>query len=284
MDWPSPAPRATIGSGQLQPRRRGRRGHSCSDPAAIAGRASRRTSKRRSASGSSAWDASATTNRGSQRSPWHATTARAVRRGRCRPGRTGPADGPPHSRHRPRDDEADRAKRPLSARPRTYSQSPNPPRAGRRSVPAALSLRALCRDVDGGALGPASRAIFADAIAPPDVESATVFVAKHASRVGPADGCSRDCISVAWQLLDCCSHARPAARDVYAAPLAPCHPRDGGQALDASTATDALSLEAVLLHLDTDVELHRLSHGPGDAVVSPQTTRRLVVVLRRSEA
>ena len=34
----------------------------------------------------------------------------------------------------------------------------------------------------------------------------------------------------------------------------------------------------MLLHLDTDVALHRLSHGPGDAVVWHPTTRRLVVV------
>ena len=37
-------------------------------------------------------------------------------------------------------------------------------------------------------------------------------------------------------------------------------------------------LEAVLLQRDTDFELHPLSHGPGDAVVSHQTTRRVVVV------
>jgi hypothetical protein len=30
-----------------------------------------------------------------------------------------------------------------------------------------------------------------------------------------------------------------------------------------------LPLEAALLHLDTDLELHRLSHGSGDAAVSP---------------
>jgi hypothetical protein len=39
----------------------------------------------------------------------------------------------------------------------------------------------------------------------------------------------------------------------------------------------------VLLHLDNDVELHRLSHGPGDAVVWHPTTRRLVVVQRISQ-
>ena len=46
-----------------------------------------------------------------------------------------------------------------------------------------------------------------------------------------------------------------------AAPLALGHPREGGQALDRSAAADALPLEAVLLHLDTHFELHRLSHG-----------------------
>lgn len=58
---------------------------------------------------------------------------------------------------------------------------------------------------------------------------------------------------------DCCSHAPPAARDVYAAPLAPGHPREGEQALGRSAAADALPLKAALLHLDTDFELHRLS-------------------------
>lgn len=86
---------------------------------------------------------------------------------------------------------------------------------------------------------------------------------------------------------DCCSHAPPAAGDVCAAPLAPGHPREGGQALDRSAAADALPLKAALLHLDTDFELHRPSHGPGDAAVSRPTTRRVVVVrcerdLRRS--
>jgi hypothetical protein len=78
---------------------------------------------------------------------------------------------------------------------------------------------------------------------------------------------------------DCCSHAPPAARDVCAAPLAPGHPCQGGQALDRSAAADALPLEAALLHLDTDFELHRLSHGPGDAAVARPTTRRVLVVL-----
>ena len=77
---------------------------------------------------------------------------------------------------------------------------------------------------------------------------------------------------------DCCSHAPPAAPDVSAAPLAPGHPREGGQALDRSAAADALPLEAALLHLDTDFELHRLSHRPGDAAVSRPTTRRVLVV------
>jgi hypothetical protein len=49
---------------------------------------------------------------------------------------------------------------------------------------------------------------------------------------------------------------------VCAAPLAPGHPPDGEQALDRSAAADALPLEAALLHLDTDFEVHRLSHGP----------------------
>ena len=73
---------------------------------------------------------------------------------------------------------------------------------------------------------------------------------------------------------DCCSHAPPAARDVCAAPLAPGHRREGGQALDRSAAPDALPLKAALLHLDTHFELHRLSHGPGDADVLCQVRSR----------
>jgi hypothetical protein len=30
------------------------------------------------------------------------------------------------------------------------------------------------------------------------------------------------------------------------------------------------ALKAALLHVDTDFELHQLSHGPGDAAVSPR--------------
>jgi hypothetical protein len=41
-----------------------------------------------------------------------------------------------------------------------------------------------------------------------------------------------------------------------------------------------LPLEAALLHLDNDFELHRLSHDPGDAAISRPTTRRVVVVQR----
>ncbi len=46
----------------------------------------------------------------------------------------------------------------------------------------------------------------------------------------------------------------------------------------APAAADALPPEAALLHLDTDFELHRLSHRPGDAAVSRPTTRRVLVV------
>lgn len=81
---------------------------------------------------------------------------------------------------------------------------------------------------------------------------------------------------------DCCSHAPPAARDVRAAPLAPDHLREGGQALDRSAAADALPPETALLDFDTDFELHRLSDGPGDAAVSRPTTRRVLVVRTRS--
>ena len=51
-------------------------------------------------------------------------------------------------------------------------------------------------------------------------------------------------------------------RNVCAAPLAPGHPREGGQAPDRTPAADALPLEAALLHLDTDFELHRPRTAP----------------------
>ena len=51
-----------------------------------------------------------------------------------------------------------------------------------------------------------------------------------------------------------------------------------GNALHRSAAADALPLKAALLHLDADFELHRLSHGPGDAAVSRPATRRVLVV------
>jgi hypothetical protein len=38
-----------------------------------------------------------------------------------------------------------------------------------------------------------------------------------------------------------------------------------------------------VLDLDTDLELHRLSHGPGDAAISRPPTRRVVVVLSGSD-
>ena len=72
-------------------------------------------------------------------------------------------------------------------------------------------------------------------------------------------------------LLPCSSRGARCA----AAPLAPGHPRERGQALDRSAAADALPLQAALLHLDTDFELHRLPHSPGNAAVSRPTTRRV---------
>jgi carbonic anhydrase len=72
-------------------------------------------------------------------------------------------------------------------------------------------------------------------------------------------------------------------RDVCVSPLAPGHPREGGQALNRSAAADALPLETALLHLDTDCKLHRLSHGPDGAAVSRPTTRRVIVVQRYNE-
>jgi hypothetical protein len=70
---------------------------------------------------------------------------------------------------------------------------------------------------------------------------------------------------------------RPGARCVCGAACSRSFARSG-QALGRSAAADALPLEAALLHLDTDFELHRLSHRPGDAAVSRPTTRRVVVV------
>ena len=106
--------------------------------------------------------------------------------------------------------------------------------------------------------------------------AAARLVANHASRVGPAHACFRDCIGPAWQPLTVAPMLRPRRAMCVRRRLLPIHPREGGQALDGSAATDALPLEAVLLHLDTDVEPHQLSHGPGDAAVSLPTTRRLV--------
>jgi hypothetical protein len=50
------------------------------------------------------------------------------------------------------------------------------------------------------------------------------------------------------------------------------------QASAGPTRDAWFATKAALLHLDTDFELHQLSHGPGDAAVSPPTTRRLVTV------
>ena len=76
---------------------------------------------------------------------------------------------------------------------------------------------------------------------------------------------------------------RPRPRDVCAAPLTAGHPREDEQALDRPAAADAFPLEAALLPLDTDFELHRLWHGLGDAAVSRPTTRRVLVVRSRRQ-
>jgi hypothetical protein len=110
--------------------------------------------------------------------------------------------------------------------------------------------------------------------------AAARLVANHASRVGPAHACFRDCIGPAWQPLTVAPMLRPRRAMCLRRRLLPIHPREGGQALDRSAAAAALPLEAALLQLDTDFELHRLSHGPGDATVSRPTTRRVVVVER----
>ena len=107
-------------------------------------------------------------------------------------------------------------------------------------------------------------------------------MANHASRDRPADACFLDCIGAAWQPLTVAFMLRP-RRAMCAAPLAPGHPREGGQALDRSPVTDACLREAALVHLDTDFELHRLSHGPGDAALSRLTTTRVVVVRSGSD-
>ena len=90
---------------------------------------------------------------------------------------------------------------------------------------------------------------------------ATPFVANHASRVEPAHACFRDCIGAAWRPLTVAPCSAGGERCVCGA-ASPGHPREGGQAPDHSAAADALPLEAALLQLDTDFELHRLSHGP----------------------
>jgi len=109
------------------------------------------------------------------------------------------------------------------------------------------------------------------------VEIATGFVVNHESRVERADACYLDRIVRGVSARTIASTARRGARRVCAA-LAPGHLREGRQALDRSTASDASPLEAALLRLDTDLKLRRLSHGRGDTAVSRPTTRRLVVV------
>ena len=71
--------------------------------------------------------------------------------------------------------------------------------------------------------------------APKSYGLATVSVANHASRVRPADACFRDCIGAAWQPLTVAPMLRP-RRNVCAAPVAPGHPREGGQAPDRTAA------------------------------------------------
>ena len=46
-------------------------------------------------------------------------------------------------------------------------------------------------------------------VARPDADLASPFVANHASRVGPADACFRDCIGAAWQPLTVAPMLRP---------------------------------------------------------------------------
>ena len=106
--------------------------------------------------------------------------------------------------------------------------------------------------------------------------------ANDASRVGPPDACFRDYtgagVATPRLLVTCPS----AARDACAASLGPSHPANVDKHWIARAATGALPLEAALLP-DTDVERHRLSHGPGDLAVSRPTTRRVLVVRWGSE-
>ncbi len=102
------------------------------------------------------------------------------------------------------------------------------------------------------------------------------LVANHASRVGPADACFRDCIGAAWQPLTVAPMLRPRRAMCVRRRLLPVIRTKVGKHWSSAVAL-ALPLEAALLHLDTDFELHRLSHGPGDAAVSRPTTRRVIV-------
>jgi hypothetical protein len=77
---------------------------------------------------------------------------------------------------------------------------------------------------------------------------------------------------------DCCSHAPPARRAMSVRRrLLPGHPRDVGKHWIARPRPMLSHWKQRCCTLDTDFELHRLSHDPDDAAVSRPTTRRVVV-------
>ena len=112
-------------------------------------------------------------------------------------------------------------------------------------------------------------------------------VAHHASRVRPADGCFRDLRRRDGRPLTVAPVLRPRRAMCVRHCLPPVIRATAGQVLDRPAAADALPSGSGAAHPNTDFELHRLSHGLGDAGVSRPTTRRMVVVLsgpRESDA
>jgi hypothetical protein len=86
--------------------------------------------------------------RGSRLSRWHATTAQAARRDRCRRDRSDPADGRRRSLRRYPAHEADLATPWRLPAPRTCSQSPSPRDEDHRWIPADRLSFPTCGNVE----------------------------------------------------------------------------------------------------------------------------------------
>ena len=88
------------------------------------------------------------------------------------------------------------------------------------------------------------------------------IVANHSSRVEPADACFRDCIGAAWQLLTVDPMLRPRRAMCVRRRLLAVIRAKVGKHWIARPRLMLCLWKAALLHLDTDFELHRLSHRP----------------------